>query len=237
MRRLTVSEEIQLLRQAIKADHYLGSGSSRAVFSLGDGSGTVIKVALDRGGYIQNKHEAVVSEEFPYYCATVHAIGKYILVMDYIEIHDYYEGWLERMEDDGDDSVGSLRDNYNRDKCSELRFQKKSFDEDYDYFADKLVEDDCDYDTLEKMLTFMRDARDDLGVGGDCYQIGFDPEGNFKLYDFGFVQPNLTDDKCFDMDYDKQIGCIENFSDGLENYTQLCEIAIGRLISRNRRSN
>ena len=228
IKRMSRSEDLTYLRQAIDAQYYLGCGSSRAVFGLGEGSGKVLKLALDRAGQLQNKHEAMMAEAYPDLCAEVYGLGRYIIVMEYLEVADSYISWLEEACDEG---MGI--DEYHEWYCEEHK-DDEEYKECDDPFLMALSKDDADYDTLCQMARFADRARDCLCCGADCYQIGFNSDGEFRMYDFGFSEPGALDHPSFEVECEGQIGDIGYYLDGLENSCQILEIAIGRLINGRR---
>ena len=112
MKRLTKVEEKQIVEEALKYGAYIGHGSSRAVFSLGNGK--VIKVAYDRKGQYQNHVEIDMYSQYGNkYLTEVYAYGKYIVVAEEVDsdfdmedvIYDYEtrEYRIARLEREGAD--------------------------------------------------------------------------------------------------------------------------------------
>lgn len=98
-KKLSLSEEREILLQAIKKDEFLDNGSSRAVFALNDEY--VVKIALDEGGFLQNDLEIKMYEmdTINKYLARIESYGKFIIVMErvspidevfYPEEEDYF---------------------------------------------------------------------------------------------------------------------------------------------------
>ena len=97
MRRLTKVEERQIIKRAIEEDCFLSNGSSRAVYSLGDG--TCLKVALDKKGQFQNHIE--IETFFHHgktYFAEIFSYGKYVVVMEEVEVIEEAEDFIWQLE-------------------------------------------------------------------------------------------------------------------------------------------
>lgn len=81
---MSMLEEVEYLKRADSFYDFLGNGSSRVVFSIGDGK--CIKVASDIRGQYQNHVEIELFKKYGGdYLAEIYAYGKYIVVMEEVE--------------------------------------------------------------------------------------------------------------------------------------------------------
>lgn len=93
-RELTIKEEIQILKELRKHSSYLDNGSSRIVYTFNDGF--VYKVAFDEQGQFQNRVEVDNFKTYGNeYLAKIKTYGKYIVVMEEVEVIPY--DFLERL--------------------------------------------------------------------------------------------------------------------------------------------
>ena len=84
LKRISMLEEVEYLKRADSVCRFLGNGSSRVVFSIGDGK--CIKVASDVRGQYQNHVEIELFKKYGGdYLAEIYAYGKYIVVMDEVD--------------------------------------------------------------------------------------------------------------------------------------------------------
>ena len=87
IKRMSKSDEIAYLRDADSIYNFLGNGSSRAVYSLGNGK--CIKVAYDIKGQYQNHIEIELFKKFGNkHLAEIYSYGKYIVVMEEVDVMD-----------------------------------------------------------------------------------------------------------------------------------------------------
>lgn len=176
IRKLTKSEEQEIIDKYIKNENYIDAGSSRAVFHGEEGQ--VIKVALDEGGRTQNKHELEFYAEHGDngYFGKIYAYGEFVIVMEYVDVTedqcliDYFWRYFEdsdqssELEDWFYDEYTSLDWYSNEDQKERERIQ---------YL----------YDEIYQIFYF-------LGVElgnwtSDNAQIGLTGDG-WKLYDYGY---------------------------------------------------
>lgn len=81
---MSMLEEVEYLKRVDSVYDFLGNGSSRVVFSIGDGK--CIKVASDVRGQYQNHVEIELFKKYGGdYLAEIYAYGKYIVVMDEVD--------------------------------------------------------------------------------------------------------------------------------------------------------
>lgn len=104
LKRMSMLEEVEYLKYADSVYSFLGNGSSRVVFSIGDGK--CIKVASDVRGQYQNHVEIELFKKYGGdYLAEIYAYGKYIVVMDEVEpidsdVEDIYNYSFEESIDE-----------------------------------------------------------------------------------------------------------------------------------------
>ena len=110
MKRLTKRQEKNIMKALKTRGEFLGHGSSRAVFRLGEDY--CVKIAKDEYGVTQNKLEVdMFRKNGRMYLAEIKAYSKFFVVMEFIEVIDrddvdyyleqyfYYEQELEDGED------------------------------------------------------------------------------------------------------------------------------------------
>ena len=88
---LSRERELELLKRALNNDEFLGNGSSRAVYSLGDGY--CVKVAVEEAGIKQSKREVAFYQDHikdvgvdNTRLAHIVSYGKYCLVMEEVTV-------------------------------------------------------------------------------------------------------------------------------------------------------
>lgn len=162
MKKLTFVEEINILKEIIdNAYEYVGHGSSRAVYLYGD---QIVKIALDEGGINQNKREVELFEEHGgEHLAEIYAVGKYIIVMEYIEEMREDAEWLMYRDD-----FKYIYFKRNNKVCFIKRpvFLNKS---------DKKILAACNF------LTYVN------GNSSDSCQVGLSDSGAIKAFDYGYL--------------------------------------------------
>lgn len=164
MRRLTKVEEKQILKEALMYGQYLGNGSSRVVYSLGNGK--VVKVAYDRKGQYQNHIEIETFGQYgKSYLAEIYAYGKYIVVAE---------------EVDADGSVEEAINDYNYYVDDGISCDGEV--EIYGLTGDQIQEAMDVKDQLDWIL----------GCTADNYQLGVRKDGAIVAYDYGY-QPDEHD--------------------------------------------
>lgn len=106
VKRLTSTEEKELLLEVEKDFNFLDNGSSRVVFSLDNGY--VLKLGMGEEGRFQNSIEVETFEatEFPEYFAEIVAAGEHVVVMEEIEVVNFEE--IVDMYEDEEDSIVSI---------------------------------------------------------------------------------------------------------------------------------
>ena len=217
MDRLSKSEEINILRQVIAQNEFIGAGSSRAVYGLGEDK--VVKVAWDRGGMIQNHYEVEIAKNTPYLTALVYSYGSFIIVAERLvdrhingfDVVGEYEGFLE---DIGIEDVGcedyidfnyiidhfddrEYADNYQRERQSDLcnwaRYRKETVCKVYNFQDFRK-----DFEDLTRTLS---DACEELGYTQDNMQMAYsESRSAYVLYDAGFNMNEHDDsDRRFSM--------------------------------------
>lgn len=164
MRRLTKIEEKQILKEALMYGDYLGNGSSRVVYDLGNGK--VIKVAYDRKGQYQNHIEIETFSKYGrQYLAEIYAYGKYIVVAEKLDA----EGSLEHPISEYDYYV------------------------DGEITCDGEIEiDGLTGSQIEEAMDVKDQLDWILGCTVDNYQLGIREDGSIAAYDYGY-QPDEHD--------------------------------------------
>ena len=158
MKRLTKTEEQQIIYSIMDRDEFLGNGSSRAVFGYTDS--LVVKIAIDKQGQRQNANEINVYRDYgsSLPIAEITAYGKNIVVMERINPLDTYE-------------VESV---FNDEPYEET----DDDDETYESYRDG------DYVDAIKQTVF--DLEGINGETSDNYQIGYNSNGKIVAYDYGY---------------------------------------------------
>lgn len=108
LKRMSILEEVEYLKRADNIYKFLGNGSSRVVFSIGDGK--CIKVAFDIKGQYQNHVEIELFKKYGGdYLAEIYAYGKYIVVMDEVDpIDDDVEYMYHFFSEENIDVVANI---------------------------------------------------------------------------------------------------------------------------------
>lgn len=167
MQRLTRNEEIKILKELMKEeeDIYLGSGSSRAVFSYDDDF--CVKIAVDKQGQFQNHNEIELYEEYgSEFLAKIKSYGKFIVVMEKVKVYnpDDIQGAIYESEDEDEDG-----------ECSGL-FTK---DEECSGFLTK--------EEIKNLLAVKNNLDDILTETDDNFQLGKAKDGRIVAYDYGYL--------------------------------------------------
>lgn len=181
-KRLTKQEEMDILREAFKYNHFIDNGSSRAVYKLNESQ--VIKVAFDDAGKKQNANELAFYEENSSICAPIYAYGEYILVSGLMikDLRDILENaWEEVYYGDDDDLIDDMH-NY-------------IFNEEEDLLKDMYKDSQ-----IEEALNIIDIANGINGTTVDNTQIGVFADDSVRLYDYGFI-----------VDVDNLIGDIDGY--------------------------
>lgn len=127
MNRLSRIEEKRIIERAIKMNKFLGSGSSRAVYSLGNGY--CLKVAIDKQGQFQNHTEIrMFKKHGDEFLAEVQSYGKYVVVMEEITVD----------EEAFDDALYSARRNYSSDEAIESDYDGEEIQRTMYWLEDEL---------------------------------------------------------------------------------------------------
>lgn len=177
---LSRERELELLTRALNNDEFLGNGSSRAVYSLGDGY--CVKVAIEVAGIKQSKREVALYQdhikEFGVdntRLAHIVAYGKYCLVMEEVIAME----------------AGDLEDVYSEYNDFTI-WQRISSDKDLpERFGDFLDDDDKFTKSQAEELCLVKDFLDELvGCSTDNFQLGYNTETRLVAYDYGYT----TDD-------------------------------------------
>lgn len=187
MKRLNRIEEKQIILKALEVDKFLGRGSSRAVYSLGDG--TCLKIAFDSCGQFQNKTELDAFREYgKANFAEIYAFGRYVVVMEEVQVF----GDLEELEYDFD-NLGSRYEQEAEDYYNELEAMKalhsdyphKSFMPFSEFERNFEIEglNSANYYEIQELKYFLDGI---FGYTSDNYQIGMRDNGTFVAYDYGF---------------------------------------------------
>jgi hypothetical protein len=172
MVKLTINQEIEILENL---GEFIGNGSSRAVYEYNDDY--IVKVALDKKGQYQNSAEVKKYRKYgDLHLARIQSYGKHIVVMEKVDILDYY-------------IVYDIWHSENYDEYT---------DEDKDYYEAKGIDESLFYKIKETV-----DALDEWnGTTSDNYQIGIVGD-RVVAYDYGFETGSF--DKCVsnlgDLDY------------------------------------
>lgn len=189
MKRLNKIEEKQIILKALDVDEYLGKGSSRAVYSLGDG--TCVKIANDVRGQFQNKTEIEAFREHGRErLAEIFAYGKYIVVMEQVDAYENIEEIVNDFEyaednyyDEEEEHYYKLREN---GLCSD--------DEDWKPFPEfswqKVEVDGLDATQYRQVLKLKNWMDENFGYTDDNYQMGVRDDGTFVSYDYGYMPEN-----------------------------------------------
>jgi hypothetical protein len=108
MEKLTIQNELRVLQKAFTKNEYIGKGSSRAVYGLDEK--TILKVVADSGGKLQNKLEAeTYAKHKSDKLAKIYAVGKFILVMERVNLIDDYDDY----NDDDEREFNTVQDYLN----------------------------------------------------------------------------------------------------------------------------
>src|SRR5690554_313172 len=172
MIKLTIDQEIEILENL---GDFIANGSSRAVYEYNDDY--VVKVALDKKGQYQNKVEVNSYRKYgDLHLARIQSYGKHIVVMEKVDMLDYYV-------------VYDIWHTENYDEYT---------DEDKDYYERKGIDENLFYKIKETV-----DALDEWnGTTSDNYQIGVVGD-RVVAYDYGFETGSY--EKCVsnfsDLDY------------------------------------
>lgn len=187
MKRLNRIEEKQIILKALEIDKFLGRGSSRAVYSLGDG--TCLKIAFDSCGQFQNKTELDAFREYGRAnFAEIHAFGRYVVVMEEVQVFgdleeiryefEYLDSRYEQEAEDYYDELEAMKALYpDQEHKSFMSFSE--FERNFE--VDGLTR--ANYYEIEELKGFLDDI---FGHTSDNYQIGMRDNGTFVAYDYGF---------------------------------------------------
>ena len=189
MKRLTKIEEKQIILKAYEVNQYLGKGSSRAVYSLGDG--TCVKIASDVRGQFQNKTEIESFREHgSERLAEIVAYGKFVVVMEQVEAFENLEEIVYDFEYAEDNHYEEEEEHYERLRENGLC----SSDEDWEVFpafswGDLRIGgiDSTQYGQILDLKEWMDDT---FGCTSDNYQMGMRNDGTFVAYDYGYMPEN-----------------------------------------------
>lgn len=172
MIKLTIDQEIEILENL---GDFIGNGSSRAVYEYNDDY--VVKVALDKKGQFQNNAEVKKYRKYgDLHLARIQSYGKHIVVMEKVDMLDYYV----------------VYDIWHTERYDEY------VDEDKEYYEAKGINEEVFYKIKETV-----DALDEWnGTTSDNYQIGIVGD-RVVAYDYGFETGSY--EKCVsnlgDLDY------------------------------------
>ena len=185
--KLSVKEEIEYLKQALALDECLGYGSSRIVFAINDD--TVIKVALDNRGQMQNKHELDFYEEQSDLCGDILYYGSHILVCDRM-VEDYSDAVMDLMEDfcedDGDEElIKYLREEYK-------------------------IKDEQEIQNIITGFRVAMDMCDIMGYTADNGQVGYFVNGYVAAYDYGYYPAVYEPDVNSEIRHNRQVGDVDS---------------------------
>lgn len=174
MKRLSLSEELSLIKYTQKNAEYINRGSSRAVYDLGDG--TVLKLATCVRGQRQNGIEIDTfrwrNDDDRKHLAEIYSYGKFVIVMEKITpvdmdlIQEIYEYGADNLLNDEDED---------EDDCDSSRY-RRAFSESELLLLTK-------EDEIERHVNMLTDI---LGQTDDNYQVGLDKDNNIKSYDYGY---------------------------------------------------
>ena len=189
MRRLTKIEEKQIILKALEVDEYLGKGSSRAVYSLGDG--TCVKIANDIRGQFQNKTEI---EAFRRYgkerLAEIVSYGKFIVVMEQVDAYENIEEMVYYFERAEEDYYDEEADYYERLRENGLCPDDEDWKSFPDFSRQDVSIDGFDATQYEQVLKLKDWMDDNFGYTTDNYQMGMRDDGTFVSYDYGYMPEN-----------------------------------------------
>ena len=186
MKRLTKFEEKQILLKAYNEGNFLGNGSSRAVYSLGDGY--CVKVAIDRKGQFQNHIEV---DTYATYgrknLAEVKAFGKYIVVMEEVQpvshiIEDAI--WLYERRS-GSTYYSSYDSDYTNSNTGSDSEYESHTEEEKDLTFEGLTAEE-----VKEAMMLIEWLDDVMGHTSDNQQIGFARDGRAVAYDYGYMPEN-----------------------------------------------
>lgn len=167
--KLSKSTEISYLQQALKNNECLGYGSSRIVFGIDNK--TVIKVALDNRGQMQNKHELDFFSEHSDLCGDIYAYGSHILVCD-------------RMSENYADIVDDLMSDFEREDSDESIIE---------CLREHSIYDEQEIIHIVQGFRVAMDLCDAMGYTGDNSQVGFFTNGYVAAFDFGYLPADFAE--------------------------------------------
>lgn len=189
MRRLTKVEEKQIILKALEVDEYLGEGSSRAVYSLGDG--TCVKIANDIRGQFQNKTEIEAFKEHGRErLAEIFAYGKYIVVMEQVDAYENIYEIVCDFEYAEDNYYGEEEEHYARLRANGLCSDDEGWEPFPDFSLQDTVVDGLDASQYKQILELKNWMDYNFGETVDNYQMGMRDDGTFVSYDYGYMPHN-----------------------------------------------
>lgn len=162
MNRLSRVEEYNLIKKAMADDFsFLNNGSSRAVFEID--KDIVIKIAYDKKGQYQNAMEISRFRNFgSEYLATIYSYGKYVVVMEKLDVLD-------------DETVSYA---YDEDFDKIKKYAGNEYDpEKYILYSNEII----------KTVDFLNE---NIGNSYDNYQVGISKDGRVVSFDYGFDVSN-----------------------------------------------
>lgn len=176
---LTHEQEEKVLRQVLNMG-FIDNGAARMVFHLEDNLKKqlgievdfpcVVKVPLGLGGYNQTQTEIKTYLEngkvLP--LADIVAYGRYIEIMEQVEVEDYRDFYDEYCD----------VDDYMEDAVSQ---RDDESDADYDRRYQEI------YDDVSDACAVMDTLNDFFGTTADNGQIGKDRNGYYVAYDYGYI--------------------------------------------------
>lgn len=173
---LTIKEERMVL-DLLKDARFYDNGASRCVFECSDeiaryldinADDYIIKLACGMGGIRQTEAEVQCYLDNPDApLAKIFAYGRYVEVMERVEIDSDYRDFAEECYED----------------------YQVPYDTFYDYNGGDMCEDDADREA-EKAYDVIIQLHDIFGHTADNGQLGRNSEGKLVAYDYGFIAGN-----------------------------------------------
>lgn len=212
MKTLTTLEEKQVL-SLIPLDKYVDCGSSRRVYGcpvevikllgLNPSFDYVIKLGCGQGGFNQNSREVEIwlENEGCDYLAPIYAAGRFIIIMEAVDVCDYI-----------DFSSGIDYDDDPRERAEtyiENEYDMSPEDDDYESTVK-------DYEKAAYAITQLAHHN---GQTSDNGQLGMTASGRYVAYDYGFISDVDCDSQCsgdlVENIYDNK--CFKYYIDELKN--------------------